>query len=243
MKTKVAVLVVSMMMVPAVVPLSWSPVPHATAAPAPAASTTPPPSSSPAPPAAAQAPAPGKDAAIHDELRKLRDGVLDAMNKGDVERELSYLHPNVVITWYNSDVSRGRDGVRAYLNHKLEGPDKLVTAYHVDADVDELTILYGGGDTGIAFGSAREHYQLARGGALDLQTRWTATVVKEGGQWLIASLHKSVNLFDNPVLWAVRATAHWAMGLGPLLGLAVGLFVGRWRRSGARPAGSTGPAA
>jgi len=97
-------------------------------------------------PASSQAP-PAKDEAVHNELRALRDGLIDAMNKGDIDREITYMHPNVVITWHNAEVSRGRDGVRAYLTRMLSGPNKVVSSYSATVDVDELTILYGG-DTG-----------------------------------------------------------------------------------------------
>ena len=69
-------------------------------------------------PMSSQAP-PLKDEAVHNELRALRDGLIDAMNKGDIDRELAYMHPNVVVTWHNAEVSRGRDGVRAYLTRML----------------------------------------------------------------------------------------------------------------------------
>src|SRR5260370_4139121 len=92
--------------------------------------------------------APPKDEVVHNELRALRDGLLDAMNKGDIERELTYLHTNVVITWHNAEVSRGRDGVRAYYKRLTSGPDKMVEKFSADLSVDELTILHGG-NTGI----------------------------------------------------------------------------------------------
>src|SRR5262245_15771665 len=114
----------------------------------------------------------------HNELRALRDGLLDAIKKGDIERELTYLHPNVVVTWQNAEVSRGRDGVRAYLDRMLNGPGKIVSDYKLDLNVDELTILYGG-DTGISFGSSREHIGLATGTNIDYPARWSATLVKE----------------------------------------------------------------
>jgi len=148
------------------------------------------------------------------------------VSKGDVERELSYFHPNAVVTWHNAEVSRGRDGVGAYLNKMLNGPDKVVASYKVDLKVDELTILYGG-DTGIAFGSAEEHFELVHGGSLDLPSRWSATLVKDGDKWLIASLHASDNLFDNPLLNAARRIAWWAGALSLVLGLVFGFFLGR----------------
>jgi ketosteroid isomerase-like protein len=173
-------------------------------------------------------PTPSKDEAVHNELRALRDGLLDAMNRGDVERELTYLHPNVVVTWHDATVSRGRDGVRTYLNRMLNGPDKLVASYKADVNVDELTILYGG-DAGISFGSAVEHFKLTSGRTLDLPARWSATLVKEGDHWLIASLHASDNLFDNPLLALARRSTYLAGGIALLVGLAAGFFLGRRR--------------
>jgi ketosteroid isomerase-like protein len=181
-------------------------------------------------PVSSQSP-PAKDEAVHNELRALRDGLLDAMNKGDIERELAYMHPNVVVTWHNAEVSRGRDGVRAYLTRMLSGPNKIVSSYSATVDVDELTILYGGG-TGISFGSAVEHFKLHDGKMLDLRARWSATLVKEGDKWLIASLHASDNLFDNPLLAMAKRTAYWASGICLVVGLIVGLLIGR-RRKGA----------
>jgi ketosteroid isomerase-like protein len=170
------------------------------------------------------------DEATHNQLRALLAGMKEAMNKGDIERELTYLHPNVVVTWHNAEVSRGRDGVRAYLNRMLSGPSKAVAGYRADVEPDELTILYGG-NTGISFGNATEHFQLANGSNMDLRSRWSATLVKDGDKWLIASLHASDNLFDNPLLAMAKRMSYIAGGGCLLLGLIGGFFLGRGKRS------------
>ncbi len=187
------------------------------------------PAQTPAPATAeTPAPAPPSDEATHNELRALRDGLLDAINKGDVERQLTYFHPNAVVTWHNAEVSRGRDGIQKYMSRMLEGPEKVVESFSADVNVDELTILYGG-DTGISFGSAVEHFKMANGRTLDLPARWSATLVKEDGKWLIASLHASDNLFDNPLLGMARRMV-WMVGVGALVvGLALGFLLGRRR--------------
>ena len=178
----------------------------------------------------AQAPVQPTNEATHDALRALRDGLLDAMSKGDIERELTYFHPNAVITWHNAEVSRGRDGIRKYMARMLEGPDKVLESFKADVKVDELTILYGG-DAGIAFGSAVEHFEMTNGRTFDLPARWSATMVKDGGKWLIASLHASDNLFDNPLLAMARKMAWWVGGAGLLIGLGAGYLLGRRRRT------------
>jgi ketosteroid isomerase-like protein len=172
---------------------------------------------------------PSNDEATHNELRALRDGLIDALNRGDIERELTFVHPNVVMTAPNNEVSRGREGVRAYWTKMMKGPKRVVDSFHCEVSVDELTILYGG-DTGISFGSAQQHYKMASGLKLDVTTRWTATLVKENGRWLIASLHVSASLFDNPLLTAAKRIAYWAGGIALLVGLAAGFFLGRRRQ-------------
>lgn len=174
--------------------------------------------------------APVSDEATHNALRALRDGLLDAMSKGDIERELTYFHPNAVVTWHNAEVSRGHDGIRAYLNRMLTSAGRVVESYKADVKVDELTILYGG-DTGIAFGSAVEHFKMTNGKTFDLPARWSATLVKVGDRWQIASLHASDNLFDNPLLDMAKRTAWWAGGIALLVGLAAGFLLGRRRRT------------
>ncbi len=166
---------------------------------------------------------------VHNELRAVRDGMLAGMNTGDIEAQLAYLHPNIVVTWHNAEVSRGRDGVRAYLDRMLKGPNKIVEKYGAEVNVDELSIVYGS-ETAIAFGSAQEHFTLRGGKKFDLGGRWTATLVKEGGKWLVASLHTSDNIFDNPLLNAAKEGVWLAGGGALVLGAFGGWVLGRRSR-------------
>jgi ketosteroid isomerase-like protein len=174
-----------------------------------------------------QAPPPN-DEATHNELRALRDGLIDAVNKNDIERQLTYLHPNVVSISPNGEVSRGREGVRAYWAKMMTGPQRVVESFHAEVKVDELTILYGG-DTGISFGTANQHYKLVNGTNLDLVTRWSATLVKEGDRWLVASFHASANVFDNPLLAMAKRMSYLVGGLALVAGWIAGYFIRRRR--------------
>lgn len=143
------------------------------------------------------------DVDIHNALRALRARILDAANKGDIDGVVAQMHPNVVVTWQEAKVSHGRGAVRAYLAGKLKGPNPVVKSYHADFEVDDLTALFGP-TTGIAWGTSTETYDLGRGEKFTLHGRWTATIVNENGQWLLASLHTSSNLFDNPLLQSAK---------------------------------------
>ena len=165
----------------------------------------------------------------HEQLRQLRDGLLAAMNKGDLEGTLTFLHTNCVITWHNAEVSRGHQGVRDYHNRVMTGPNRIVESFHCDLKVDELTSLYGE-NTGICFGSSDEQFKLAGGRDLNIKGRWTATLVKENGHWLIASLHVSTNLFDNVMLDLAKRSLGVAGVICFVMGLLIGWAITRRRK-------------
>lgn len=167
-----------------------------------------------------------KTDAIHNELRAMRAVLMDAINKGDIERELTYLTTNVVVTWHNAEVSRGREGVRDYYNRMMRGPNPVVSDFSAEVNVDALTTLYGD-NMGIAYGSSVEHFKLTNGKKFDLKGRWSTTMVKQDGRWLIASLHASTNIFDNVMLDTVKDYAAWAAIATLVIGIVVGWLIGR----------------
>ena len=178
-------------------------------------------------------PAPPEDP-VHNELRAMRDAAIEAFNKGDIDRLLTFVHKNAVLTWQNAEVSRGHQGVREYYQKMMTGPNKKVESVKAAASVDELTTLYGP-NTGVAFGSVNEDFKLTNGMDFHLPNRWTAHVVKEDGRWQISALHVSADLFDNPVQsLVVKKTAQLTGGVAGLAGLLVGVLgtviVGRNRR-------------
>jgi hypothetical protein len=171
-------------------------------------------------------PAPEPNAPIHNALRGLKTRLVDAMNRNDIDAMLLELHPNVVITWQNGEVSRGRDGVRAYLERMTKGTNRVVKGYHADIDVDELTTLYGE-NTGVAYGSSVERFDLTSGMNFTLRGRWSATMVNENGRWLLASVHASTNLFDNALLNAAKKSAWIGIAVAAIVALIAGLLIGR----------------
>jgi ketosteroid isomerase-like protein len=164
----------------------------------------------------------------HAQLRAMRDDLLDAVNKRDLDRVLRHLHPDVVVTWQNAEVSRRPEGVRAYLARMLEGPNSIVQSFNTSVAVDELTILHGG-DTGVVFGTSRDQFELRAGRTFELNSRWSATLVLDNGAWKIASFHSSTNLFDNPLLNAARRLLAVVGAIAALAGIVAGFFVGRAR--------------
>jgi ketosteroid isomerase-like protein len=180
-------------------------------------------------PLLAQAQKADKEDPAHEELRALRRDLTDAVNKNDLERLLSFLDSDVVVTWQNGEVSRKPEGVRAYYDRMMKGDKRIVESITIDPSADDLTHLYG--DTGVAYGSSKDHFKLTDGKDFEVLTRWSGTVVKKDGQWKIVSFHASANMFDNPVLSiAIRRTALWTGVLAGLMGLGLGFLLGRWKR-------------
>lgn len=162
----------------------------------------------------------------HNELRTLRTQVIEAITKGDIDAVLSHVHPQVVVTWQNAEVCRGGAELKAFFERMGKATFK---GYKVPPTPDDLTVLYGG-DTGVSFGYVIGQYHLL-GKELEFKSRWTATLVKENGKWLLASYHVSLDALDNPLLNAAEKSLIWvAVGTG-VFGLLAGLLIGRRRKT------------
>ncbi|HEY8183181.1 MAG TPA: SgcJ/EcaC family oxidoreductase [Thermoanaerobaculia bacterium] len=169
---------------------------------------------------------------VHQALRQLKTVMSKALNDGDVDTIVANVTPDIVFTTMNSDVCRGRDQIRAYFDKMMRGPGHIVKKVNTSFDADALTILYGD-DTGVAYGSSKDHYELTDGSKFDINGRWSCTLVKQGDRWLIANFHYSTNVFNNPI---DRQIKHFLMAAGfvavvasLIIGLLLGMFIRRKR--------------
>jgi ABC-type Fe3+ transport system permease subunit len=91
--------------------------------------------------------------------------------------------------------------------------------------VMRLSDLYG--PTALAYGKSRDHFKLTSGLSFEVNSLWTATLVKEDNQWQVTSFHASTNLFDNPLLNAAKDLTVWVGVLAGLGGLVLGYVLAR----------------
>ena len=166
------------------------------------------------------------DAEVHNALRQLKATMTKALNERDLDTIVANVDPNVVFTTMNGDVCRGPAQIRAYFDKMLTAPGHIVKNVTVSFEADALTTLYGG-DTGVAIGSSKDHYELTNGETFDINGRWTCTMVRNGDRWVIAAFHYSANVFENPIVDGYRK-AIWMVGAGAaLVALLLGLVFGR----------------
>jgi ketosteroid isomerase-like protein len=190
-------------------------------------------------------PAPATEAVdvevIHNQLRAVRDAILEAWKRRDIDAVLSHVDPDVVVTWQNGTVSRGPEAIRKFYDEMLVGEGSVLSGVESTFAVDDLSVLHGM-DTAIAFGTIHDDVSFKRsataafigaGSKIGLDSRWTATLVRKAGDWKLASYHVSANIFSNPVLALGTKAAGRVAGIGGFaIGVVLALLVGWlvWRR-------------
>jgi uncharacterized protein (TIGR02246 family) len=184
------------------------------------------------PPADASAPpidVSPSEAEAHEGLRELQRVMETALNSGDIDAILANVDDRVIFTTMNGDVARGKDGIRQYFERMMKGPDKVVDSVKTDFEPDDLSILHGP-DTAIAFGHTNDRYELTNGSSFDIQARWSGTMLRRDGKWIVGSFHYSTNVFDNPILNAQRRLFTWGGIALVAIAAAVAFWLGRRQR-------------
>jgi ketosteroid isomerase-like protein len=173
-------------------------------------------------------------------IHLLRGELVDSFNKGDVERLMSHLDPDVVITWQNAEVCRGPQAVKAYYGRMMSGPNRIVSELSANPVVDDRHVY---GDWAVSWGNLNDNYVLNDGSTFRFDSRFTATIARRGEVWKVTSFHASINAFDNPILKVVGKKVGTWVGIGcGLGGIIIGLVIGMVLRRPKAAAGPTGTA-
>lgn len=155
----------------------------------------------------------------------LRGELIDSFNKRDIDRLVSNLDPDVIVTWQNGEVCRGPQAVRDYYNRMIAGPDPVVVNFSSDPVVADRHVY---GDWAISWGNLHDQYELKDGDKFTLNSLFTATIARRGDAWKVVSFHASINAFDNPILGIVaKKSAVWSGIIAAIVGVIVGVVAGR----------------
>jgi len=153
-------------------------------------------------------------------ITRLREGLVDSFNHGDIDRLLTYLDTNAVVTWQNGEVCEGTAAVKAYYDRMMKGDHPVVTKVTAEPKILGRHVQ---GDWAISWGDLNDNFVLTDGRQLPLNSHFTATIAKRGDRWLVASFHASVNAFENPIMTLAVKKISLIGGVG---GIVVGIIVG-----------------
>jgi uncharacterized membrane-anchored protein YhcB (DUF1043 family) len=162
--------------------------------------------------------------AIDAELDKFRDELFHAFNTGDYPAMLEkYCHKDIIATWQDGTTSEGHAGVIAEFDKLKQFIDKIT----VDATTDKRMIL-NNGNLVISSGEMKDHYVLGRGPSVNLNSRWSATLINDNDRWLLASFSASTNAFDNEVVSLYLTSQKYTVSaVAGLIGIGIGLLLSR----------------
>ena len=161
-------------------------------------------------------------------LLRILSEVEKAINDQDIEGILAQMHPNCTVIWWNAEVSRGHEEIRAYYRRMVKDPGRLIDKYTTQATLgDHARFIGSGADVAVADGSMEDEFFPIIRGPFKLNSRWSATAAKSGGEWKIVNLHLSSNVFTNPLISELTRALWYAGGAGVVIGGLAGWFLGR----------------
>jgi len=156
-------------------------------------------------------------------ITHLREGLIDSFNKADIDRLLTFLDTNAVVTWQNGEVCEGTAAVKAYYDKMMKGDHPVVSKVSSEPKVLGRHIQ---GDWAVSWGELNDHFILTDGRDLPLNSHFTATIAKRRDGWKVSAFHASVNAFTNPITaYAVKKISLIAGVGGIVTGVIVGLVI------------------
>jgi ketosteroid isomerase-like protein len=162
------------------------------------------------------------------QLLVVLSGVEKALNDQDFNAALKFMDKNVLVTYYNAEVTVGHKDALAFYTRMISSAEAVVKEHSSIAKVGAPATFYG--NTAVAYGTSTEKYKLTGGLEFELLGHWTATILKKDEQWKIISLHFSTNLFDNALLNKANQM-NWVIGgIMFFVGVIIMLIVGRLRK-------------
>jgi ketosteroid isomerase-like protein len=172
--------------------------------------------------------------ADHVALRALRDKVATAISKQDIKGLASCFAKDFAFTAVNQTVLTNEAQMQEFFDRMFRSSDALVTSLKTEPKADILT-RFVDANTGVCYGSSIDTYTMKSGQEVEMNVRWSATVVKENGEWKVALAHVGTDFLNNPVLDGAKALVK-KIGVGAGLGGRVaggiiGVMIGRCRKA------------
>lgn len=167
-------------------------------------------------------------------LVQLREGLISSFQANDMDRFVTYLDTNVVVTWQSGEVCEGREAVKGSYEKLTQGDRPMFQKIVVDPKIVGHQLR---GDWVVVWGEMNDQLSFRNKSSLPFRSRFTVTAHRLNDRWSVASMHLSANVFENPMLTlATRRVATFGGVLAGLLGLGVGFSFGKsWKARHSAP--------
>jgi ketosteroid isomerase-like protein len=171
--------------------------------------------------------------ADHTELRAMLVTLRDAVNQKQIDKVEPLLADHFAITFADDTLVTSAADLKRYFQQLTDPQSGPLVSLTLEPVADELTSFIAP-DVGVCHGRSHDTFGIRGGITRVLDSRWTATVARQGGHWKLAALHVGANVLDNVILSEhKRLTRGVAVGgmVGALVVGFAGFLVGRRRRA------------
>ncbi len=158
-------------------------------------------------------------------IRNVFTNFAAAINSQNNSKLMSISREQLIVIGSNQELVSGKKTVEDYFPRIVGGQNYRFERAGFSIEPGAIVEIANSGDMAKVYGRGTEKYKLDSV-EHTVSTRWSATVVKEGEEWKIASFHSGVNFSDNSVLAAFEEFG-WKIGVAAgLISLLVGFILG-----------------
>lgn len=163
------------------------------------------------------------------QMKLMEIDILKKLNQQQFDAIMPYLDPKVIMTFYDARTASGITAVKSYMQKMISGPSPVLKSFEIKSNESAPATVFPNG-TAIASGWTKNIFNFIAGNRMEVDGRWTVTMLKEGNSWKIIALHFSTNLFDNPLANAMKRYVLWLALVALIVGLLLGYITGLMRR-------------
>lgn len=161
------------------------------------------------------------------QMKLMLDDIREKLNHPDqLQAIVPYFDDNAIVTFYDARTVIGPDGLKNYIQKMVTGSNPVLKSYKVYGSEITPATVYSN-NTATAYGWIKNNFEFVTGESIDVEGRWTATLIKESDHWKIVTLQFTANLFDNPLLNAIEHKLIYIAVITLVVGLLSGYFLTR----------------
>jgi hypothetical protein len=168
----------------------------------------------------------------HEQLRALLRTAKEAVNAKNFDALKPLFHEKFSITTVDQKVFINFEDFKAHFATLLTGTNAPLKSITFNPEADALTEFVGD-NIGLSHGFSTDTYNFSDGDTRTMNSRWTATLIRDNGKWKILNLHIGANILENPVTEAAKGYVY-KVGIGAGIGGLLLGFILAWILRGKR---------